>query len=64
MGKEAGRNNSNCGKQIEVTGPSGKSVRVTVVDECKTCPKGGLDLSPAGEFAYHSHGLNLTMLDL
>ncbi|KAI8337379.1 RlpA-like double-psi beta-barrel-protein domain-containing protein-containing protein [Choanephora cucurbitarum] len=58
MGKEAGRNNSNCGKQIEVTGPSGKSVRVTVVDECKTCPKGGLDLSPAAfeEIGDFSHG--------
>ncbi|KAI8385726.1 RlpA-like double-psi beta-barrel-protein domain-containing protein-containing protein [Blakeslea trispora] len=58
MGKQAGSKNPNCGKQIEVTGPSGKNVHVTVVDECKTCPNGGLDLSPAAfeEIGDFSHG--------
>jgi hypothetical protein len=55
---EDGRNNPNCGKDIEVIGPSGKSVQVTVVDSCKTCKSGGLDLSPAAyeEIGDFSHG--------
>ncbi|GAA3568666.1 hypothetical protein GCM10022419_056840 [Nonomuraea rosea] len=35
-----------CGGYIDVTGPNG-SVRVKVVDQCKECPKGHLDLSRA-----------------
>lgn len=38
-----------CGKEIEVVGPNGKTITVTVVDSCKTCESGGLDLSPAGK---------------
>lgn len=55
---EDGRNNPNCGKDIEVVGPSGKSVQVTVVDSCRTCKSGGLDLSPAAyeEIGDFSHG--------
>ncbi|KAL7316856.1 hypothetical protein PS15m_003292 [Mucor circinelloides] len=53
-----GRNNPNCGKDIEVVGPSGKTIQVTVVDNCKTCKSGGLDLSPAAfeEIGDFSHG--------
>lgn len=46
---EGGSENEKCGKSIEVVGPSGKTVTVTVVDSCKTCKAGGLDLSPAGK---------------
>lgn len=38
-----------CGKEIEIVGPSGKSIKALVVDSCKTCKTGGLDLSPAGK---------------
>ncbi|KAI8644608.1 hypothetical protein BD408DRAFT_362787 [Parasitella parasitica] len=57
MGQD-GRNNPNCGKDIEVVGPSGKTIQVSVVDNCKTCKSGGLDLSPAAfeEIGDFSHG--------
>ncbi|CEP14602.1 hypothetical protein [Parasitella parasitica] len=57
MGQD-GRNNPNCGKDIEVVGPSGKIIQVTAVDNCKTCKSGGLDLSPAAfeEIGDFSHG--------
>ncbi|KAG0177081.1 hypothetical protein DFQ28_010911 [Apophysomyces sp. BC1034] len=56
---EKGKDNPNCGKQIEVTGPSGKTVTVTIVDGCNTCEEAGLDLSPAafekiGDFSHGS----------
>lgn len=47
---EASSKNENCNKEVEITGPSGKTVKATIVDSCKTCEKGGLDLSPAGKF--------------
>ncbi|GAN06251.1 riboflavin aldehydeforming enzyme [Mucor ambiguus] len=58
MGGDNGRNNPNCGKDIEVVGPSGKTIQVTVVDNCKSCKSGGLDLSPAAfeEIGDFSHG--------
>ncbi|KAF1804357.1 RlpA-like double-psi beta-barrel-protein domain-containing protein-containing protein, partial [Mucor lusitanicus] len=58
MGDDNSRNNPNCGKDIEVVGPSGKTIQVTVVDNCKTCKSGGLDLSPAAfeEIGDFSHG--------
>ncbi|KAI8098186.1 RlpA-like double-psi beta-barrel-protein domain-containing protein-containing protein [Gilbertella persicaria] len=58
MGQEEGSQNPHCGQQIEVVGPSGKSIHVTVVDNCKTCQTGGLDLSPAAfeELGDFSHG--------
>ncbi|CAO3615506.1 unnamed protein product [Mucor fragilis] len=58
MGGDSGRSNPNCGKDIEVVGPSGKTIQVTVVDNCKTCQSGGLDLSPAAfeEIGDFSHG--------
>lgn len=37
---------SNCGRSATVTGPSGNSVTVTIVDECPGCGYGSLDLSP------------------
>lgn len=46
---EGGGDNKNCGKTAEIVGPSGKNVTVTIVDSCKTCKTGGLDLSPAGK---------------
>ncbi|KAI7903369.1 uncharacterized protein BX663DRAFT_508375 [Cokeromyces recurvatus] len=53
-----GRRNPNCGKEVEITGPSGKTIQVTIVDECKTCKSGSLDLSPAAfeEIGEFSHG--------
>lgn len=45
----AKRNNPNCGKNVEITGPNGKSVKATIVDDCKSCKSGDLDLSPAGK---------------
>lgn len=51
MGDSSSKN-EHCGKEVEVIGPSGKSIQVTVVDNCKTCKSGGLDLSPAGESYY------------
>lgn len=48
MGDDS-RNNENCGKDVEITGPFGKIVQVTIVDNCKTCKEYGLDLSPAGK---------------
>lgn len=56
---EGNSKNEKCNKEVEITGPSGKTVRATVVDSCKTCAKGGLDLSPAafeeiGEFSQGS----------
>lgn len=48
---EGGNNKEKCDKQIEVVGPTGKTVTVTVVDSCKTCKAGGLDLSPAGKWS-------------
>lgn len=45
----ANRNNPNCGKHVEIIGPNGKSVEVEIVDDCKTCESGDLDLSPAGK---------------
>lgn len=44
--------NPNCGKTIEIVGPNGKSVRATIVDDCKTCQTGGLEMSPAGKIIF------------
>lgn len=49
---ESKHDNPNCGKEVEVVGPSGRTIRVTIVDTCKTCASGGLDLSPAGIYIY------------
>ncbi|WWC71141.1 uncharacterized protein I206_105094 [Kwoniella pini CBS 10737] len=39
---------SNCGQGIRLTNSdTGKSITVTVADECPTCADGSLDLSPA-----------------
>lgn len=35
-----------CGACADVTGPSGNTVRVRIVDECGNCAKGQLDLHP------------------
>jgi expansin len=35
----------NCGRCVEVTGPSGKSVIVRIIDKCPGCDSGDLDLS-------------------
>ncbi|CEG68544.1 hypothetical protein RMATCC62417_04788 [Rhizopus microsporus] len=50
--------NPNCGKTIEIVGPNGKSVRATIVDDCKTCQTGGLEMSPAAfeQLGDFSHG--------
>ncbi|KAI9260876.1 RlpA-like double-psi beta-barrel-protein domain-containing protein-containing protein [Helicostylum pulchrum] len=55
---DSNSSNQNCGKEIEVVGPNGKTITVTVVDSCKTCESGGLDLSPAAyeELGDFSHG--------
>jgi hypothetical protein len=45
---EGGRSNPHCGKNVEIIGPSGKTIEATIVDSCKTCKESGLDLSPAG----------------
>ncbi|KAI9281097.1 hypothetical protein BY458DRAFT_499572 [Sporodiniella umbellata] len=45
------RDNPNCGKRVEVVGPNGKTVEVELVDDCKTCESGDLDLSPAGKYS-------------
>ncbi|KAJ1967065.1 hypothetical protein IWQ62_002087 [Dispira parvispora] len=39
-------NNSHCGSKIRVTGASGKSVDVTVVDTCPECAMYDVDMSP------------------
>ena len=48
---DSSSNNEHCGKEVDITGPSGKTIRATIVDSCKTCNNGGLDLSPAGKFS-------------
>ncbi|KAG0750569.1 hypothetical protein G6F16_000137 [Rhizopus arrhizus] len=55
----AKRNNPNCGKNVEIIGPNGKSVKAAIVDDCKSCKSGDLDLSPAvfeqlGDFSHGS----------
>ena len=37
-------NSANCGACIQVTGPSGKSIKAMVVDQCPECGQNGLDL--------------------
>ncbi|ORX44023.1 hypothetical protein DM01DRAFT_1349866 [Hesseltinella vesiculosa] len=50
--------NPNCGKTVQVTGPTGNTVDVTIVDVCDTCEDGGVDLSPAAfeKIGQFSHG--------
>ncbi|KAI8371355.1 uncharacterized protein BYT42DRAFT_616456 [Radiomyces spectabilis] len=57
MGEPHSKKNPNCGKKIEVTGSEGNKITVTVVDICKSCKPGGLDLSPAafGKLGDYSH---------
>lgn len=43
------KDNKKCGQEIEVTGPSGKTVKAKLIDGCDTCAEGDIDLSPAGE---------------
>ena len=38
---------SQCGQCLAVTGPTGRTLVVRVVDECPSCAEGGLSLSPA-----------------
>ncbi|KAI8099093.1 RlpA-like double-psi beta-barrel-protein domain-containing protein-containing protein [Halteromyces radiatus] len=52
------KDNKNCGKQVEITGPNGTSVKVKLIDGCDTCAEGDIDLSPAAfeKIASFSHG--------
>ncbi|CAO3598995.1 unnamed protein product [Absidia cylindrospora] len=52
------KNNKNCGKEVEVTGPSGNKVKVKLIDGCDTCGEGDIDLSPAAfeSIGSFSHG--------
>ncbi|KAI0753801.1 RlpA-like double-psi beta-barrel-protein domain-containing protein-containing protein [Fomes fomentarius] len=36
-----------CGRQVQVTGPDGRTVMVTVADTCPGCAPGSIDLTPA-----------------
>ncbi|EFX06552.1 extracellular cellulase [Grosmannia clavigera kw1407] len=37
-------NAANCGRCVQVTGPSGSSIKAMIVDECPECAEGHLDL--------------------
>ena len=43
-----------CGACMQITGPTGKTVKVKVVDDCQFCLKGDVELSPV---AFHAIGL-------
>ncbi|KAI9493884.1 hypothetical protein BDB00DRAFT_787561 [Zychaea mexicana] len=47
MGEDRSSKNENCGKHVEVVGPSGQQVQAEVVDYCMTCDDDGLDMTPA-----------------
>ncbi|KAG2221127.1 hypothetical protein INT45_004436 [Circinella minor] len=47
MGEDRSSKNQNCGKKVEIAGPSGQTVQAEVIDFCMTCDDGGLDMSPA-----------------
>ncbi|KAL0094759.1 RlpA-like double-psi beta-barrel-protein domain-containing protein-containing protein [Phycomyces blakesleeanus] len=55
--EQMGNDKKECNKEIEVMGPNEKKVRVKVVDVCKTCKKGDLDLSPKAFEALGEFGL-------
>jgi expansin (peptidoglycan-binding protein) len=38
-------NSRSCGAYLAVTGPSGKTITIKVVDRCPECPPGAIDLS-------------------
>ena len=42
MGEDRTSKNQNCGKKVEIAGPSGQSVQAEVVDFCMTCDDGNL----------------------
>lgn len=54
--------NNSCGKEVEIVGPSGKMIKALVVDSCKTCQSGGLDLSPAGKKEQNTKLLGLILI--
>ncbi|CAO3607536.1 unnamed protein product [Cunninghamella blakesleeana] len=55
---EKNQNNPNCGKEVIVTGPTGKEVQIKIVDGCDTCSEGDIDFSPAAfeKISEFSHG--------
>ncbi|KAI8983965.1 hypothetical protein BDF20DRAFT_857229 [Mycotypha africana] len=58
LGDVKGKENPHCGKQVDIIGASGKTIRVTVIGECRSCTPGGLDMSPEAfkELGDFSHG--------
>ncbi|KAI9266638.1 hypothetical protein BDA99DRAFT_536058 [Phascolomyces articulosus] len=47
MGDDRSKKNPNCGKKMDIIGPSGQQVQAEVIDFCMTCDNDGLDMSPA-----------------